>query len=180
MVLDYLTKQKLDEHRKTWSKLEKVQRRKDKEVRKPVEKPAKKPPPKFLFGIPIEDEVPGKIQDRVDKVPPKPQKPKSSFGSSLFQLSKLFLSKPKAGKRKIKPTETTTATPKWLTPPKDLHNPLLTGDQKPDLDYFGPSDFVPQNRYHLPMQQHGPLKLRYMSAKDFPNVQKYGLIPIPR
>ena len=55
----------------------------------------------------------------------------------------------------------------------------LFGD-KPKLEYFGPSDFVPQHPYALPMKQHGPMKLTYMSAKDFPNIPKYGLIPIPR
>ena len=55
----------------------------------------------------------------------------------------------------------------------------LFGD-KPKLEYFGPSDFVPQHQYALPMKQHGPMKLTYMSAKDFPNIPKYGLIPIPR
>jgi len=68
------------------------------------------------------------------------------------------------------------------TPPANtdnLNNPQLLGD-KPKLEYFGPSDFVPQHPYALPMQQHGPMKLTYMSAKEFPNIPKYGLIPIPR
>lgn len=68
------------------------------------------------------------------------------------------------------------------TPPSNvdnLDNPQLMGD-KPKLEYFGPSDFVPQHPYALPMQQHGPMKLTYMSAKEFPNIPKYGLIPIPR
>ena len=39
---------------------------------------------------------------------------------------------------------------------------------------------MPQHPYALPMKQHGPMKLTYMSAKDFPNIPKYGLIPIPR
>ena len=51
---------------------------------------------------------------------------------------------------------------------------------KPKLEYFGPSDFVPTHPYALPMKQHGPMKLTYMSTKDFPNIKKYGLIPIPR
>ena len=55
----------------------------------------------------------------------------------------------------------------------------LMGD-KPKLDMFGPSDFVPTHPYSLPMKQHGPMKLTYMSAKEFPNIPKYGLIPIPR
>merc|ERR1712073_224142 len=69
-------------------------------------------------------------------------------------------------------------------------NPLVTGDIEPELQFFGPSDFVPTsshlhhhhqyNRYERPMQEHGPGKLRYMSASDFPNVKRYGLIPIPR
>jgi len=68
------------------------------------------------------------------------------------------------------------------TPPAnidDLNNPQLLGD-KPKLQYFGPSDFVPLHPYALPMKQHGPMKLTYMSAQEFPNIPKYGLIPIPR
>jgi len=68
------------------------------------------------------------------------------------------------------------------TPPAnvdELKNPQLLGD-KPKLQYFGPSDFVPQHPYALPMKQHGPMKLTYMSAQEFPNIPKYGLIPIPR
>jgi len=68
------------------------------------------------------------------------------------------------------------------TPPAnfdDSNNPQLMGD-KPKLEYFGPSDFVPTHPYALPMKQHGPMKLTYMSTKDFPNIPKYGLIPIPR
>lgn len=68
------------------------------------------------------------------------------------------------------------------TPPPNagnLNNPQLMGN-KPKLDMFGPSDFVPTHPYSLPMKQHGPMKLTYMSASEFPNIPKYGLIPIPR
>ena len=66
------------------------------------------------------------------------------------------------------------------TPPEGLDNPLVTGQQEPDLQFFGPSDFVPKHRYQVPMKEHGPGRLRYMAANEFPNVQRYGLIPIPR
>ena len=61
-----------------------------------------------------------------------------------------------------------------------IYKPFQLMGDKPKLEYFGPSDFVPTHPYALPMKQHGPMKLTYMSTKDFPNIPKYGLIPIPR
>lgn len=189
MVLDYLTKQKLEENRRHWREIEQQEAAsKRKAVRNQTRKPPKhttnrevlNKPPRFL----IPSNKPAATDARVDKKASgigsssKDTKKRPPTLSSLFNLSKLLLSKPSPIRRKE--AESTTKVPKWLTPPKDLNNPLLTGEKSPDLQYFGPSDFVPQNRYRLPMKEHGPLKLRYMSAQDFPNVQKYGLIPIPR
>ena len=176
MVLKYLTKQKLDEHKKSWSLLAEEKRRKEqkKAVKKKVEKP--KIPP---FLIPVKtDNSPPKITEKIDKGPKLPKRKRPDL-SSLFGLL-LAGAKGKKSSRPSKTRKPSSSAPIPLTPPKDLDNPLLQGLADPKLEYFGPSDFVPKHRYHLPMQEHGPMKLRYMSAKEFPNVEKYGLIPIPR
>ena len=69
------------------------------------------------------------------------------------------------------------------TPPKrpeNVENPLLTGEQKPDFQFFGPSDFVPKSKFSLPIHTNGPMRLKYISAKDFPFNTPFGIVPIPR
>ena len=57
---------------------------------------------------------------------------------------------------------------------------MVTGDKKPDLQFFGPSDFVPKTKYSLPIHTNGPMQLKYVSAKDFPFNTPFGIVPIPR
>lgn len=64
--------------------------------------------------------------------------------------------------------------------PDNVDNPLLTGEQKPDFQFFGPSDFVPKSKYSLPIHTNGPMRLKYISAKDFPFNTQFGIVPIPR
>ena len=64
--------------------------------------------------------------------------------------------------------------------PEKVENPLVTGEKKPDLQFFGPSDFVPKSKYSLPVHTNGPMKLKYVSAKDFPFNTPFGIVPIPR
>ena len=64
--------------------------------------------------------------------------------------------------------------------PQKVENPLVTGEKKPDLQFFGPSDFVPKSKYSLPVHTNGPMKLKYVSAKDFPFNTPFGIVPIPR
>ena len=64
--------------------------------------------------------------------------------------------------------------------PEKVENPLVTGEKKPDLQFFGPSDFVPKAKYSLPVHTNGPMKLKYVSAKDFPFNTPFGIVPIPR
>ncbi len=64
--------------------------------------------------------------------------------------------------------------------PENVNNPLMTGEQKPDFQFFGPSDFVPKSQYSLPIHTNGPMRLKYISAADFPYNTKFGIVPIPR
>ena len=64
--------------------------------------------------------------------------------------------------------------------PDNVQNPLLNGEQKPDFQFFGPKDFVPKSQYSLPIHTNGPMRLKYISAADFPYNTKFGIVPIPR
>lgn len=197
-ILKALTRQKMDENRRNWERIA----GEEAAVPPAPAAPVKPPRPPGLFGIePPKGPGSGSASSgsassgSPGRGPPGP-KVGQDPSKLLLGLSQLFLSRsaPKNVLGKVPTTTTTTSKPTSKTtttttsppvrPPEEflkrLRNPQLLG-QGTSLEKFGPSDLVEApHRYRLPMQEHGPARLRYMSAGDFPNVSKYGLVPIPR